>query len=115
MSGSSQQLPRAADVRGTKRSGGDFDDQHRQRDLSQLSDHPGPVNRSAHFAKGELEWKDVGSGVFARTFPKSERFRKTSKTGPRVIDIYRRIARSMSTSKIVDDCIVDAVPEEIRN
>ena len=102
-------------MRGTKRTGEDFDDQDRHRDISQLSDHLGSVNRSGHYAKGELEWKDIGSGVFARRFPKAERFRTTSSNRFRVADIYWRIIRSLSTDEIIDHCIVDAVPKEIRN
>ena len=102
-------------MRGTKRTGEDFDDQDRHRDISQLSDHLGSVNRSGHYAKGELEWKDIGSGVFARRFPKAERFRTTSSNRFRVADIYGRIIRSLSTEEIIDHCIVDAVPKEIRN
>ena len=76
-------LPREDDARGTKRDGEDLDDGDRHRDLSQLSDHPGPVDSTGHYAKGELEWKNIGSGVFAKTFPGATRLRTTSKGGPR--------------------------------
>ena len=53
-------LPREDDARGTKRDSEDLDDGDRHRDLSQLSDHPGPVDSIGHYAKGELEWKNIG-------------------------------------------------------
>ena len=32
--------------------------------------HPGPVNHGGTYPKGDLGWRHIGSGVFARTFPR---------------------------------------------
>ena len=83
--------------------------------MSQLSDHPGPVDSTGHYAKGELEWKNIGSGVFAKTFPGATRLRTTSKGGPRLEDVHRRVIRSLSTGKVIDDCVVEDTPDDVLN
>ena len=39
--------------------------------MSSLTQHPGPVHFGGRIEKGDLSWRHIGSGVFARTFPKS--------------------------------------------
>ena len=75
-------------------------------------DHPGPVGK---FCKEELQWTNIGSGTFAKTFPQATWLRTTSKGGPPVQDVHRRIVRSLSTGRVVDDCIIDDVPDEKLN
>ena len=75
-------------------------------------DHPGPIGK---YCKEELEWVDIGSGTFAKTFPQATWLRTTSKSGPPIQDVHRRITRSLRTGKVIDDCIVDDVPDEVLN
>ena len=72
--------------------------------------HPGPVQHK--FDKGELEWRHVGSGVFARTFRMAQRFVTTTKSGPPMCEVHRRVTWSLSTGKMLDDCLVDQTQDE---
>ena len=96
-----RQTPRQAEDRGTKRSRGDIEDGERARDLAATIAHPGPVNNSFHYAKGELEWNHIGSGVFDKTFVGATRLRK--------------IIRNMTSGKIIDYCIVSETRIKILN
>jgi hypothetical protein len=75
--------------------------------------HPSPVERHDKWPKEDLEWKYIGSGTFARTFPQAERLKTWSKGGPSQKDVYKRVVRSLSSGKILDECIIDDVPDEI--
>ena len=44
--------------------------------------HPSPVVRESEVRKGDMEWKDIGSGVFAKTFLKAKKLTVSSKGGP---------------------------------
>ena len=65
-------------TRGIKRKDEDGDDTARTEgrgdDMSNVEQermpkHPGPIQHGEPFTKGELSWQNVGSGIFARTFP----------------------------------------------
>ena len=77
--------------------------------------HPGPINHGGTYPKGDLEWRHIGSGVFARTFPRISRLVTTTRRGPRLEDIQRRIVRSLTTGKVIDDCVVDEAPHKEGN
>ena len=77
--------------------------------------HPGPVNHGGTYPKGDLEWRHIGTGVFARTFPRISRLVTTTRRGPRLEDIHRRIVRSLTTGKVICDCVVDGAPHKERN
>ena len=90
--------------------------QDRGDDMSSVTvGHPGPVNHGGTYPKGDLEWRHIGSGVFARTFPRISRLVTTTRRGPRLEDIQRRIVRSLTTGKVIDDCVVDEAPHKERN
>ena len=74
---------------------------------SVTASHPGQIHSGGKYAKGDLEWKNIGSGVFAKTFIKATRLLTTTKNGPPMQAVHRRTIRSLSTGKIIDDCIVD--------
>ena len=74
---------------------------------------PGPVSHTGKYAKSELEWKDIGSGTFAKTFPQAKRMVTTAKGGPPQCEVYRRIIRSLKTGRVIDDCLVDDVPDSV--
>ena len=109
-----------ADTKGVKRKDDDQDDSQRKQDRaddmsslqSDRKSHPGPVHREKKFNKEDLEWNHIGSGMFARTFVNADHMITTSKSGPPMMDIHRRIIRSLSTGKVLDDCIVDEVSDE---
>ena len=61
----------------------------------------------------ELKWKDIGSGTFTRTFRDVFEWLVTSSAGPPERDVYRRVVRSLSTGKVIDDCILDDVSDQI--
>ena len=73
---------------------------------------PGPRNPEGKYSKGELEWQNIGSGTFARTFIGAQRLRTTTKEGPRMEDVQKRVIRSCKTGNIIDECTPDDVPDE---
>ena len=62
--------------------------------------------------KSDCEWKDIGSGTFARTFPQAERLITTSRGRPPIGDIHRMTIWSLSLGRVIDDCVVDDVSDE---
>ena len=68
--------------------------------------HPGQISQKGRYPPAELEWENVGSGTFAKTFIKATRMRATSKGGPPLQDVDN-IIRGAGTGKIIDECIVD--------
>ena len=78
-------------------------------------DHPGPIVKEEEFMKGDMEWRDIGSGVVARTFPKMDKLVVTTRGGPPVADIHRRVVRSLSTGNVIDDCVVGDTPDTVLN
>ena len=54
-------------------------DAERDRDISSISaGHPGPINRDGQYPASELEWRNIGFGVFAKTFRNMSRLVTTS-------------------------------------
>ena len=56
-----------------------------------------------------MRWCNIGSCIFAKTFRNIDHLQLTSKGGPVASDIHRRVVRSLSSGKVIDDCIVDDV------
>ena len=50
--------------------------------------------------------------MFAKTFMDVNHMPLTSKGGPVASDVHRRIVRSLSTGKVIDDCITDDVGDQ---
>ena len=73
--------------------------------------HPSPMVKKKEMKKGDLEWRDIGSGVFAKTFLQADRLTVSGKGGPPAGDVARRVVRNLNTGKIVDDCVPDEVPD----
>ena len=108
-----EETAKSAETTGTKRRADDDEqiDESRTKDRgsdmsSVTASHPGQIHRGGKYAKGDLEWKNIGSGVFAKTFIKATRLLTTTKNGPPMQEVHRRTIRSLSTGKIIDDCIV---------
>ena len=77
--------------------------------------HVGPIVKNSEIAEKEKQWNDIGSGVFAKTFPKAERLITTTRAGPPIQDVHRRTVWSLSKGRVVDDCIIDDVPDHMLN
>ena len=60
----------------------------------------------------ELEWKEIGSGMWARSFIGMSKLITTTKSGPHESKVLRRIIRGVDTGKIIDDCIPELVADE---
>ena len=60
----------------------------------------------------ELEWKQIGSGMWARSFIGMSRLLTTTKSGPHESNVHRRIIRDVDTGKVIDDCIPELVADE---
>ena len=81
--------------------------------LFSLKAHPGPIVQEKNIVKGDVQWQDIGSGTFAKTFRNETRLRTTSQHGPPIGDVHRRTVWSLSTGKVIDDCIPDDVSDEV--
>ena len=115
-----------AETKGTKRQGDEADESSRvnraAEDMSTVDEsvrrrrsHPAPRHRDGRFEPGDLEWKDIGSGVVAKTFPQMVRMVTTSRGGPTISDIHRRVITSLTTGKVIDDCVIDDVSDKELN
>ena len=111
------QIDKAA-TRGVKRTD-DQDDAERNQDRAddmsslQRATHPGATRTGETFTKGEMECQHIGSGIFARTFPKGRKLATTTKNGPPITEVYTRTIRSRSTVRIFDECHMDNVSDEV--
>ncbi len=72
-----------------------------------------PIEKSGKYRKVDLEWKHVGSGTFAKTFPQVTRFKTTSGNGPPQSEVFKRITHNLHTGQVIDECIVDDVPDDV--
>ena len=66
--------------------------------------HPGPRVPLRKMTARDQQWKDIGSGMVARTFKRVSNLRTTSPGGPCMDDIFRTKIWSLSTGKVIDDC-----------
>ena len=78
-----------------------------------VSEQPSPVVRKSEICKGDLQWKNIGSGTMARTFKDAKKLMVTTRGGPPSCDVHRRIVRNLNTGRVIDDCIVDDTPDEV--
>ena len=61
----------------------------------------------------ELQWRQIGSGAWARTFIDAEKLILTTRGGPCEADIERRIIRDAITGKLIDDCRPDDTADAV--
>ena len=80
-------------------------------DGKDIKKHPGLIIHESEITTKEQQWQDVGSGVFARTFPRSERLVMTTRGGPPIQDVHLRTVWSLSKGRVIHDCIVDDVSD----
>ena len=77
--------------------------------------HPSPAMKSISIPKCDLSWKHIGSGVYARTFIDAQHFITTTKDGPHIGDVSRRVTRCLGTGRVIDDCSVDDTADHVLN
>ena len=66
--------------------------------------HPLPILKPDEIDTAEMKWKHIGSGIFAKTFKNISKLPVISKEGPPECDEHRRIVRSLTTGKVIDNC-----------
>ena len=71
--------------------------------------HVSPILEAKEISPHEMRWCNIGSGIFAKTFRNIDHLPLTSKGGPVASDIQRRVVRSLTSGKVIDDCIIDDV------
>lgn len=81
----------------------------------EIMKHVGPIVKNSEITEKEKQWNDIGSGVFAKTFPKAERLVTTTRAGPPIQDVHRRTIWSLSKGRVIDDCIIDDTPDHMLN
>ena len=77
--------------------------------IEEFKGHPSPILKEEEVASDERKWRDIGSGIFARTFVNVSHIPFTTRGGPVASDVHRRIVRSLTTGKVIDDCLTDDV------
>ena len=80
-----------------------------------IKTHPGPIISTDKITKAEMQWNDIGSGTFARTFVQAPRLLTTTRIGPPICDVHRRTIWSLSKGRVIHDCIVDDTPDKELN
>ena len=55
--------------------------------------------------RDELEWRQIGSGMWARSFIGMSKLLTTTRSGPQESEVERRIIRDVDTGKVIDDCV----------
>ena len=60
----------------------------------------------------ELQWREIGSGSWARTLVDAEKLILTTRGGPCEADVERRIVRDAITGKLIDDCQPANTPDK---
>ena len=61
--------------------------------------------------KNELEWKYVGSGIVARSFPMAKKLVLTTRSGPAASEIAWRTVRCVRSGKIIHECSPEDTPD----
>ena len=74
----------------------------------------GPAQRifGERIPQEELEWREIGSGMWARSFIGMSRLLTTTRSGPCESEVKRRIIRNADTGKLIDDCEPEHVSDE---
>ena len=77
----------------------------------EVRSHPGPIMSRNNVPARDLQWRDIGSGAFAKTFLGATRLINTTSSGPPKSDIWRRTVRCLRTGKVIDSCVVNDVSD----
>ena len=60
-----------------------------------------------------MEWKHIGSGVFAKTVTDAEQLLVSGKGGPPSCEVARGVVRDLNTGKVIDDCVPEDTPDAV--
>ena len=69
--------------------------------------------RTSEIDAADQRWRDIGSGVMARTFIGAERFVTTTKSGPPMSDIKSRRVWSLTTGRVIDEAEIEDTPDQL--
>ena len=75
--------------------------------------HPSPILKLNEIGTAEMKRKDIGSGISATTFKNILKLPLTSKGAPPDCDVHRRIVRSSTLGRVIDDCVIDDVNDQV--
>ena len=81
--------------------------------VEDLRVHPSPILKPEEIDTAETRWKDIGSGIFAKTFMNMTKLPVTSSGVPPECDVHRRVVGSLSTGNVIDDCMIGDVSDAI--
>ena len=82
-------------------------------DVNELSRIPGARTSTKNIKPRDLVWRDIGSGTMAKTFVGATHLWTTTKNGPRMSEIKVRRIWSLTSGKLIDECEVDMVADEV--
>ena len=77
--------------------------------------HSGPVIPTDQITRKDCQLQDIGLSTVARTFTQVDMLVTGTWGGPPIGDAHRRTVRSLSRGKVIEDCIVDDVPDKMLN
>ena len=58
--------------------------------VDSLKSHLGPVVKADEIIQDDMQWRDIGSGTFAKTFKDVNSFKAIARGGLAMTDVYRR-------------------------
>ena len=73
---------------------------------------PGVKISTQHIKPKDLQWRDIGSGTFAKTFLGVNRLWTTTKNGPPIEDVFMRRIWSLTRGKLIHECEIDNTSDE---
>ena len=68
--------------------------------------------KPSDYDHNELEWRNIGSGTWARTFKAVSKLPYTTRGGPCASDVHRRIVYDARTNQVIHDCYIDDTPDQ---
>ena len=76
---------------------------------------PGMQVSTGRIRPKDLQCRDIGSGMVAKTFLGAGRMMTTSKNGPPIEDIQSRRVWSFTKGRLIDECDIEQTPDRILN
>ena len=81
--------------------------------IEDFRNHPSPIVKEEEVDPAERQWRSIGSGMFAKTCINASVLPVSLRGEPAECDVHQRIVRSLTTGKVVDDCIIDDTSDEV--
>ena len=95
----------------TRKSNSNDNNKHNNHPKQRTYSRPEQQALAGGLPADELQWREIGSGSWARTFVDCSKLVTTSRNGPCAVDVERRIIRNALTGKLIDDCRPDDTPD----